>query len=203
LISHQFIVLGNKWPSFSPDGECLSFASPKERHQRKGDPSSSPFGFPSRDARTGAPPTRPGGSHKTRPTAELRHGSALFPSARLDSAIQQGEPRGKSTGSRTQSYCRAKSILHPPGPLLGRREAQPHGEKRIRVSELRSTGRFVPRVRASCGSATGSEHRREAEGRHSRGRLFFGDFLLAKQKKVTRHQAKSPAYLYPQANPYA
>ena len=81
------------------------------------------------------------------------------------------------------------------GPLLGRREAQPHGEKRGRVSELRSTGRFVPRVRASCGSAPCGKHRREAEGRHSRGRLFFGIFLLAKQKKDTRHQAKSTVNL--------
>ena len=206
MISHQFIVWGNKWPCFSPDGEYLSFASPKERYQRKGDPSSSPFGFPNRSERTGASPTRPGGSHKTRPTAELRHGYALFPSVHFDSAIQQGEPGGKSTGNRI-SHCKGHSMVHPLDPLLCRREAQPHGEKRRRVSELRSTGRFVPRVRASCGAAPGGEHRREAAGRHSRGRLFFGDFrahalayapmrAAAKQKKDTRHQAKSTAHLY-------
>ena len=89
------------------------------------------------------------------------------------------------------------------GPLLGRREAQPHGEKRSRVFELRSEPRGVRLARASCGSAPCGEHRREAEGRHSRGRLFFGDFLLAKQKKDTRHQAKSTTCLYLQANPYA
>jgi len=201
LISHQFMVRGHKWQCFSPDGESLSFASPKERNQRKGDPySSSPFGFPSRDARTGAPPTRPGGSHKTRPTAELRHGYALFPSARLDSATQQGEPGGGSTDLLNINYCKTNSMLPPLGPLLCRREAQPHGEKRSRVSELRSTGRFVPRVRASCGSAPCGEHRREAEGRHSRGRLslvtFFGE-----AKKVTRLRAKNTAYLYPHTNP--
>ena len=186
-------------PCFSPDGELLSFASPKESSQRKGDPSSSPFGFPSRDARTGAPPTRPGGSHKPRPTAELGHGSAFFPSARLDSATQQGEPRGKSTGSRIRNCGKAKSMVHPLAPLLCRREAQPHGEKRRRVSELRSEPRCVRLARASCGSAPCGEHRREAAGRHSRGRLFFGIFLLAKQKKDTRHQAKSTLCDYYQA----
>ncbi len=202
MTSHAFLVLSTNHPCFSPDGESLSFASPKERNQRKGDPSSSPFGFPSRDARTGAPPTRPGGSHKTRPTAELRHGSAIFPSARLDSATQQGGPRGRSTDSQILYLCKKESVVHPLGPLLGRREAQPHGEKRCRVSELRSTGRFVPRVRASCGSAPCGEHRREAAGRHSRGGLLFGYFFLATQEKATRHQAKRTAHLYPHANPY-
>ena len=207
MISHQFIGRGHKWPCFSPDGEFLSFASPKERNQRKGDPSSSPFGFPNRSERTGASPTRPGGSHKTRPTAELRHGYALFPSVHFDSAIQQGEPGGKSTDSRILNFGRAKSILPPLGPLLCRREAQPHGEKRRRVSALRSEPRCVRLARASCGAAPGGEHRREAAGRHSRGRLFFGDFrahalayapmrAAAKQKKDTRHQAKSTAHLY-------
>jgi hypothetical protein len=32
------------------------------------------------------------------------------------------------------------------------------------------------------------------------GRLFFGYFLLAKQKKVTRPQAKSEAWATPQAD---
>ena len=198
-MSNQIEFLGNCKPCFSPDGECLSFASPKESHQRKGDPSSSPFGCPSRDARTGAPPTRPGGSHKTRPTAELRQGSVLFPSARLDSATQQGEPRGRSTNNR-KSYCSAKdSMLHPLGPLLCRREAQPHGETRRRVSELRSEPRFVRLARASCGAAPWGEHRREAVGRHSRGGLLFGYFFLATQEKVARHQAKSPVGYCPKS----
>ena len=193
---HQIETLGYCVPCFSPDGELLFLAWPRKSNQKEGHPSSSPFGFPNRSERTGAPPTRPGGSHKTRPTAELRHGSALFPSVRFDSAIQQGELRGRSTNNR-KIYCSTKNSMLPPlGPLLGRREAQPHGEKRRRVSELRSEPRCVRLARASCGAAPGGEHRREAAGRHSRGRLFFGDFLLAKQKKDTRHQAKSPIGYY-------
>ena len=189
-------------PCFSPDGESLSFASPKERHQRKGDPYSSPFGFPNRSERTGASPTRPNRLHKTQSVAELKHGYAFFPSVHFDSATQQGEPRGRSTGSQILYLCRKESVVSSLGPLLGRREAHPHGEKRSHVSELRSTGRFVPRVRASCGSAPCGEHRREAAGRHGRGGLLFGYFFLATQEKVTRHQAKSTAHLYPQANTY-
>ncbi len=174
------LVSRNIWPCFSPDGELLFLAWPRKSNQKEGHPSSSPFGFPNRGEPTGAPPTRPGGSHKTRPTAELEHGSALFPFAHLDSATQQGETR-----------------LLTLGPLLGRREAQLHGEKRSRVSELRSEPRFVRVARASCGSAPCGEHRREAEGRHSRGRLslvtFFGE-----AKKVTRQKAKNKTATKPQ-----
>jgi len=177
-------------PCFSPDGEFLSFAPPKERNQRKGHPSSSPFGFPNRSERTGASPTRPNRLHKTQSVAELRHGSALFPSDRFDSATQQGETRGRSIGCQILFCSHGESMVSPLGPLLCRREAQPHGEKRRRVSELRSESRCVRLARASCGSAPGGEHRREAAGRHSRGRLslvtFFGE-----AKKVTRPKAKS------------
>jgi hypothetical protein len=41
---YLFVACG--WACFSPDGELLSFASPKESNQRKGDPTSPPFGFP-------------------------------------------------------------------------------------------------------------------------------------------------------------
>ena len=193
----EVLARRNIKPCFSPDGECLSFASPKERHQRKGDPSSSPFGFPNRSKRTGASPTRPNRLHKTQSVAELKHGYAFFPSVHFDSATQQGEPGGGSTHPRSVSCCKKESMVHRLGPLLCRREAQPHGEKRSRVFELRSTGRFVPRVRASCGSAPCGEHRREAAGRHSRGGLLFGYFFLATQEKVTRHQAKTMAGYYP------
>ena len=195
--------LGTNRPCFSPDGELLFLAWPRKSNQKEGHPSSSPFGFPNRSERTGASPTRPNRLHKTQSVAELRHGYAFFPSVHFDSATQQGEPGGPSTDSRLSNCCTVKSVLSPLGPLLGRREAQPHGEKRRRVSELRSGSRFVRPTRASCDAAPCGEHRREAVGRHSRGRLFFGDFLLAKQKKVTRHQAKSTAPMHPQASPYA
>ena len=189
--------LRNNRPCFSPDGELLFLAWPRKSNQKEGHPSSSPFGFPNRSERTGASPSRPNRLHKTQSVAELRHGYAFFPSVHFDSATQQGETGGVAHEQSNLHCGKAKSVVHPLGPLLGCREAQPHGEKRSRVSELRSEPRFVRLTRASCGSAPCGEHRREAEGRHSRGGLLFGYFFLATQEKVTRHQAKSPAYLHP------
>ena len=175
---------------FSPVGESLSFASPKESDQRKGDPTSLPCGFPIWRARPGAPPTRPGTGHKTPHTAELGHGYAFFPSTHAKSAALKGnKPR-----NRYRLKQPGRQALAPAGkPLVCRREAQPAGDKRGWVSECRSEPRFVRLARASSSPAPGGEHRREAEGRHTRGGFFFGYFLLATQKKVTRPQAKSEA----------
>ena len=175
---------------FSPLGEFLSFASPKERNQRKGDPTSLPCGYPIWRARAGAPPTRPGKAHKTRLAAELGHGSALFPPAHAKSAAL----KGNNPGHRSRVTPTVRQALAPAWePLLCRREAQPAEGKRGWVSELRSRARFVCPARASSSPASGGEHRRGAEGRHSRGGLLFGYFFLATQEKVTRPQAKREA----------
>jgi hypothetical protein len=176
---------------FSPVGESLSFASPKESNQRKGDPTSLPCGFPIWRTRAGAPPTRPGTGHKTPRAAELGHGSAFSPPAHAKSAALKGN--NPLCRSRVMPPLRQVLALARV-PLVCRREAQLPEGKRGWVSELRSTGRFVPRARASSSPASGGEHRRGAEGRHTRSGLFFGHFLLATQKKVTRPQAKRVAF---------
>ena len=178
------------WLRFSPLGELLSFASPKESNQRKGDPTSLPCGFPIWRARAGAPPTRPGTGHRTPRAAELGHGSALFPPTHAKSAALKGNnPRCRP---RVMPSHR-QALAHAWKPLVCRREAHLCGEKRRGVSELRSEPRFVRLARASSRAAPRGEHRRGAEGRHTRGGFFFGDFLLATQKKVTRPQAKREA----------
>jgi hypothetical protein len=175
---------------FSPAGELLSFASPKESNQRKGDPTSLPYGSPIWRARPGASPTRPGTGHKTPRAAELGHGSALFPPARAKSAALKGNtPRYRRHVMPPCDQAQALGVK----PLVRRREAQPPEGKRGWVSELCSRARFVCPARASSSPASGDEHRRGAEGRHARGGLFFGYFLLATQKKVTRPQAKREA----------
>ena len=185
------------WLRFSPVGELLSFASPKESNQRKGDPTSLPFGYPIWRARAGAPPTRPGTGHKTPRAAELGHGSAFSPSAHTKSAALKGNnPRCRS---RVMPPCDQAQALGVE-PLVCCREAQPSEGKRGWVSELRSRARFVCPARASSSPASGGEHRRGAEGRHTRGGLFFGYFLLATQKKVTRPQAKSEASAHAQTH---
>jgi len=178
--SFDFVV-GMQGLRFSPLGELLSFASPKESNQRKGDPASLPCGSPIWRARAGAPPTRPGTGHKTPRAAELGHGSALVPPARTKSAALKGDnPQCRSRVMPT--LCQA--LTHARSPLVCRREAQPDGEERHGV--------FEP-ARASSRAAPFGEHRRGAEGRHTRGGFFFGHFLLATQKKVTRPQAKREA----------
>jgi hypothetical protein len=146
---------------FSPLGELLSFASPKESNQRKGDPTSLPCGFPIGRARAGAQ------------------------SAALKGNTPLNHHRVKPLSDQAQVLAVK--------PLVCRREAQPPEGKRGWVSELRSRARFVCPARASSSPASGGEHRRGAEGRHTRGGLFFGDFLLATQKKATRPQAKREA----------
>jgi hypothetical protein len=197
---------------FSPVGEFLSFASPKERNQRKGDPTSLPCGFPIWRARAGASPTRPGTGHKTPRAAELEQGSALVPPAHAKSAALKGNS-GKPPHA-FQQLANAQTAAWV--PLVCRREAQPAeaydlsralarrksespcGGKLGWVSEFRSRARFVCAARASSRPASGGEHRRGAEGRHTRGGLFFGYFLLATQKKVSRPQAKREAVVWPQ-----
>lgn len=182
-LSFDFVV-GVHRLRFSPVGELLSFASPKESNQRKGDPTSLPCGSPIWRVRPGAPPTRPGKAHKTCLAAELGHGSALFPPAHAKSAALQG-----TKANRLRLPCPyIPALVSAKKPLVCRREAQPDGGERRGVSEP---------ARASSRAAPAGEHRREAEGRHTRGGFFFGHFLLATQKKVTRPQAKSEAFAHP------
>ena len=191
--------------SVSPFGEFLSLLR-QRKEPKKGGPTSLPFGSPIGRARPGAPPTRPGKAHKTRLAAELGHGSAFSPAARTQSAALKGEkPQGRA---RVPLVCRREA--QPPEAYdlswasAHRKSESPCGGKRGRVSELRSRPRCVWPARASSGHASGGEHRRGAEGRHTRGRLFFGYFrkhalacfpidTAATQKKVTRPQAKSEA----------
>src|SRR3569832_264433 len=179
-----------QWLRFSPLGELLSFASPKESNQRKGDPTSLPCGSPIWRARAGAPPTRPGTGHKTPRAAELGHGSAFPPPTHAKSAAL----KGSNPGCRLHVMPTARQALALAWmPFVCRREAQPPEEKRGWVFELRSGARFVSPARASPSPASGGEHRRGAAGRHTRGGFFLGCFLLATQKKVTRPQAKCEA----------
>ncbi len=177
----------------SPLGESLSFASPKESNPRKGDPTSLPCGSPIWRARPGAPPTRPGKAHKTCLDAELGQGSASSPPAHTKPAALKGEKTFRLHLLHPHIHALASAM----SPLVCRREAQPAEGKRDWVSELRSEPRFVRLARVSSSPASGGEHRRGAEGRHTRGGLFFGSFLLATQKKGTRPQAKREAIATP------
>jgi len=110
------------------------------------------------------------------PAAELRH-PAFFPRAARFSANTQGPPCIASAWRRGGITRERHRGLSPSALRFGAR-----GGRERTVSELRSTGRFVPRARASWGSA---RRARQIGNRRAAmwGRLFFGYFLLAKQKK--------------------
>ena len=82
------------------------------------------------------------------------------------------------------------------GPIRGAEQRSKRGGCPRGLSEWRAqTQPFVPiSIRAtSSAAARGCEQRREPEGRRTWGRLFFGYFLLAKQKKVPCRRA-TPGY---------
>ena len=70
-----------------------------------------------------------------------------------------------------------------PHPLCMRRGAQRPADQGSRLSERSAAQRVRARPRWTRAPQVA---RSEAQGRRQWGRLFFGDFLLAKQKKVTR-----------------
>jgi hypothetical protein len=73
------------------------------------------------------------------------------------------------------------------GPRLSRRAAQGRTEKEAHMFESRTRGEFVGFP------AEPSSAEKSALGRPAKwGRLFFGDFLLAKQKKVTAPPGAHP-----------
>ena len=74
--------------------------------------------------------------------------------------------------------------------------AEEHRARRIRAGTCLSRRRVCARPRLDRAPQVA---RSEAQGRRQQGRLFFGDFLLAKQKKVTSRRA-TPGQL-PSASP--
>ena len=96
--------------------------------------------------------------------------------------------------------------MFAPHPLCMRRGAQRPADQGSRLSERSAAQRVRARPRWTRAPQVA---RSEAQGRRQWGRLFFGDFLLAKQKKVTappgalpgsrpmqRHEAKSASKAY-------
>ena len=76
-----------------------------------------------------------------------------------------------------------------PHPLCMRRGAQRPADQGSRLSERSAAQRVRARPRWTRAPQVA---RSEAQGRRQWGRLFFGDFLLAKQKKVTAPPGAHP-----------
>jgi len=197
---------------FAPAGESLSFVSPKESNQRKGDPTvcvpSLRYGQPAVLGESGGPQN----SLHFVPLRQLRPLSR-FP---LRSSAQ---PEGSGSGHRCARPQKPNGPSLRSASAIGRngRARPPHTRTRHGALTLIPSGcaeeRSVSRIRArSCLSEASSARpretrapqvaRSEAEGRRQWGRLFFAYFLLAKQKKVGRPPGRDPAdSLPPGASP--
>jgi len=203
-------------PGLGPAADLLSFASPKERKQRKGDPAvcvpSLRYGQPAVLTFRGVSPK----------LASLKQGRALIRETLRSSA--QPEGLGRPTRHRYARRLNALRAFASLGrgaltPTLSQREREPIQAERSKGSIASRARRWpvrlplpsgcaeersVSRIRArSCLSEASSARPREtrapqvarsaAKGRRQWGRLFFGYFLLAKQKKVARPPGRDPA----------
>ena len=163
----------------------LSFASPKESSQRKGDPDL-------RGRRCRLPcATRRAGRLRNSPLRSSDSARRLPPALLRCSALQTGDPRSVTaeTPAPTKNifHCgrpqKSLFLLSPvmsrrfSGPLERRRATQGLAERGRALSEGRSPELRSPRQdRVAQGTPR--------SGAPTQGRLFFAYFLLAKQKKV-------------------
>jgi hypothetical protein len=159
-------------PGLAPAGEVLFFASPKKSTPKKGEPGASSryAGTLRCSDRAGDPQTRPAGS-------DMR----LSFSARSCATRLRTRRRGSKTEFNKDAPWRVLMGFSCwfPTPLCMCRGAQAGPDQGLRMSE--PAGRV-------CADPGPVEHRRlprRSRGHRHQGRLFFGDFLLAKQKKVT------------------
>ena len=220
--NHHVVAVGS-WPGLAPAGDSLSFASPKESKQRKGDPAA-------RD-----PHAARGGSLRCSFAGHAAELTALLRSFVRTTAASQASkacvlrhtpaprPALLGTGRRAwQVPChrcawpgmRSAQRLRSSGPsaamarvlfnpfwLRLRRGVCGVGmrvEARMlrtltrrgcpnEAAQQRSEFHGAPRKRPDAGLP-----RSAAQGSQTVGRLFFGDFLLAKQKKVTAPPGAHP-----------
>ena len=175
---------------FSPAGEILSFAWPKESIQRKGHPWCVGLRLPCDARQPGRGRNSPWQGTQNVPCcgAQTPGPSCPRPAALLGDT--QGVPLRAPTPSVKRVLCDGGSGGCSPSALPIWRVWAGKKRNRVRVPQWGAfcaprQGELVERPHAHAKSGT----RRAAMW----GRLFFGHFLLAKQKKVTRPQAKSEA----------
>ena len=175
---------------FSPVGELLFLAWPRKSNQKEGHPWCVGLRLPC-DARH----PRRGWNSPWRAAQNAAHCGALTPSPSCPrAAALLGDTQGASqqTHAHKQAFQKHADVCQDPPSALPIGCVQAGKDRnRVRVPQqgtfcVPCQGELVERPPARAQSGT----RRAAMW----GRLFFGYFLLAKQKKVTRPQAKSEAH---------
>ena len=167
------VFLPGRCRDVRPTAQFLFFVSPKKRNQKKGDPG---VCDPAAAQRGTLRCSRQSGSAQTRLTPQTC--ADLHPPA---AALLGTATREWGAECRRPVRLRIFRLLGLGFrvPLWLCRGAQERADQEGRMSE--PAGRV-------CGPPARSEHRRlprRSRGHRHQGRLFFGDFLLAKQKKVT------------------
>jgi hypothetical protein len=195
---------------FAPAGESLSFASPKESDQRKGDPTVCVpplrYGQPAVLGYGGGPQNSLHfvALRQLRPLSRLRLRSSAQPEG-SGSGHRCARPRMPFGPSLRSAWVAEdpRPARHPTphkdapwrvdsDPLWLRRGAQRFADKGSQLFE-RSEFCETPRNASTAGCPVAKRR-----GRRQWGRLFFAYFLLAKQKKVGRPPGRDPANSLPQ-----
>ncbi len=177
-----------------PGGNSLSFASPKESKQRKGDPA---VCVPA--LRFGQPVVLgPAGVKNNSPAAQTSFcpdpsGPALLGAYRRG-GVRNTNSQQPNSRTRTLEETRTRhgvSLLvlvpAPDFPLWMRRGAQAQADQGSRLSEPKASSSETPPEPSTAGCPVA-----QRRGRRNQGRLFFAYFLLAKQKKVSCRRQPRP-----------
>jgi hypothetical protein len=175
-----------------PTAHSLSFASPKESKQRKGDP-----GSEAPEYRGCLALLAEGGKRRTRPSGSDI--CASFSASRCAAQLVSGGPKSQDTTARCASPRwvegnAQRCLAQPNEPSAGVRSWGPRGRRRAAQGKTdQEVQMFEPAGRVS--ELPGLTEQRRAvpvlRDRRIRGALLFGYFLLGKQEKVT---ALSGAY---------
>jgi len=181
------------WPGL-PGGNSLFFASPKKSKQKKGDPGccvpyASLRGNLRCSVQTGSKTTRfaqtsfcPDPSGPALLGASTRGGSGETNTKQPDTNTEYLKKQGLATASPCLSLSPFPIPIAP--SWLGR-GAQRQADQGSRCLSEAQRSEFSE---TPLGSSTAGCPKRSG-GTQTAGRLFFGDFLLAKQKKVTCRRA--------------
>ena len=168
-------------PGLAPAGDSLSLASPRESKQREGDPQSGSLRYASGNLRCSIP----AGVRRTRLSPQTTAALIPPPSALLGPARTGLGQRNRERGAeRAKRVLRNLAVgISSPTPSVCAEERR---ARRIRARDCLSRRRVRARPRLDR-APQGA--RSAAKGRRQQGRLSFGDFSLAKQRKVTSRRA--------------
>jgi len=172
-----YVPDGASEPGLAPAGEVLFFAPPKQSTQKKGEPDSSAL-----RARCVAQLRR--GARKL---AAIKHARPLIRrSLRYSPPHNGGENRAQYP--TPQGRAMARPCLHSgcsvSNAVMRRRVAQGQTDQGWRCPSAASLAR--PRLHRA------TQRTRASRGATNPARLLFGDFLLAKQEKVTALSGAHP-----------